>query len=271
MSDSAIRTYPASVAEFYDWIQDEIHHQPPRRLYREHVLKFRDHLVACRVPPRTINHKLSALRKYNAYLISCKHQRTEVFKRGDFLKIRPKKPKAFDIPESRIRNFLAKVRQAGNPRDFALVTLLATSGMTLREALRLKTYHFDWKHTQVTVNAGDKKKERTIPLPEQALSALKDYETGRRRQYPKADRWAYFFAAQGSSQLTYSTVNRLFNKHSKSITPKTLRQCVQVDLLGRGATVAEVVQLTGADAQTISGLVNRQAEDLRKKLNARQL
>ena len=74
-----------------------------------------------------------------------------------------------------------------------------------------------------------------------------------------------------SYKLTYSTVNRLFKKHSKTITPKTLRQCFQADQLNQGATVAEIVQLTGADAQTVSGLVKRQAEAMRKRINARQL
>jgi len=76
---------------------------------------------------------------------------------------------------------------------------------------------------------------------------------------------------RGSYKLTYSTINRLFQRHSKTITPKTLRQCFQADQLNQGATVAEVVQLTGADVQTVSGLVKRQAEGMRKRINARQL
>jgi hypothetical protein len=35
--------------------------------------------------------------------------------------------------------------------------------------------------------------------------------------------------------------------------------------------VAEIVHLTGADAQTVSGLVKRQADKLRKQVSARQL
>jgi hypothetical protein len=101
------------------------------------------------------------------------------------------------------------------------------------------------------------------------LSSRHTYREIRRKRYPKAD--LYFFAGQGGWKLNPSTVNRLFQKHSKTITPKTLRQCFQLRLLEGGATVAEIVELTGADPQTISLLVKRQASDLRKQLNARQL
>lgn len=271
LSDSTIRTYPADVADFHGWMQDNYNHQLPRHLYREHVIAYRDALVKCRVKPQTINHKLSALRKYNEYLIAHKYQRGEVFKRGDFLKLRPKQPKGFGITDSQISRFLDKIRKNGNPRDIALVTLLAHTGMKLQEALELSDHNFDWQRAEVTVNAGDKKKERTIPLHEQAVAALKAYHKSRNTDYPKVSILSRFFVGQGSYKLTYSTVNRLFQKHSKMITPKTLRQSFQADQLKQGATVAEVVQLTGADAQTVSSLVKRQAAALRKRINARQL
>lgn len=125
MSDGAIRTYPADVADFHGWVQDHYQQGLPRRLYREHVIAYRDALKQQRVKPQTINHKLSALRKYNEYMIARKYQRSEVFKRGDFLKIRPKKPKALGITDTQISNFLAKVQKAGNPRNIAIATLLA--------------------------------------------------------------------------------------------------------------------------------------------------
>jgi integrase/recombinase XerD len=220
------------------------------------------------VKPQTINHTLSALKKYNAYLIARKFQRNEVFRRGDFVKVRPKTPQAFAIPDTRISNFLEKIRATGNLRDTALVTLLAYTGMRLQEALDLHTLDIDWKQAEVTVNAGDKKKERTISLPEAAMEALRAYSKVRHTDYPRAS--SYFFAGRGSYKLTYSTVNRLFKQHSKTITPKTLRQWFQVDMLNKGATVAEIVHLTGADPQTVSALVKRQADKLRKKVSARQ-
>jgi site-specific recombinase XerD len=97
MSHSALRTYPADVADFHAWVQDHYRQGLPRRLYRDHVIAYRDALVKRRVKPQTINHKLSALRKYNAYLMAHQYQRGEVFKRGDFLKIKPRKPKALTI------------------------------------------------------------------------------------------------------------------------------------------------------------------------------
>ena len=83
-------------------------------------------------------------------------------------------------------------------------------------------------------------------------------------RYPQANTLGYFFTGQGSYKLTYSTVNRLFRKYSRTLTPTTLRHWFQADLLSRGATVAEVVQLTGAEAQTVSGLVKRQAVAMRR-------
>jgi hypothetical protein len=96
---------------------------------------------------------------------------------------------------------------------------------------------------------------------------LQAYQKIRHLRYPKA---LYFFAGQGSYKLNPSTENRLFNKHATSLTPKTLRQWFQADQLNQGATIAEIVHLTGADAQTVSGLVKRQAEAMRKQANARQ-
>ena len=271
MSDSAIRTYPADVADFHGWVQNHYQQGLPRRLYREHVIAYRDALKQQRVNPQTINHKLSALRKYNEYMIARKYQRGEVFKRGDFLKIRPKKPKALGIADAQISKFLAKVRKAGNPRDIAIATLLAYTGIRLQEVLNLGDRDVDWNEAQVTVIDEGKKHTRIIPLHKDALKALKDYDEVRSDLTPKAILRGYFFPGQSGSKLNHSTVNRLFKKHSKTITPKTLRQCFQVDQLNQGATVAEVVELTGADAQTISGLIKLQAETTRKRIHARQL
>ena len=76
-----------------------------------------------------------------------------------------------------------------------------------------------------------------------------------------------FLCGQGGWKPEPQHGHRLFQKHSKTITPKTLRQCSPAPPAGKaGATVAEIVELTGADPQTVSLLVKRQAADIRKQL-----
>ena len=163
MSASTIRTYPADVADFYEWVQDAYDTQIPRNLYREHVLAYRDNLTAQKIKPRTINHKLSALRKYNEYLIAKNTSAVRCLSAVDFLTLKPARPKGMSIPDTQIGNFIAKVQKDGNARNTALVTLQAHTGMTLGEALALTLSDIDWKAQEVKV--GKDKEARHAPLP----------------------------------------------------------------------------------------------------------
>lgn len=124
----------------------------------------------------TISLKISALKSFYTYLV----EKKIINSHGNImLEIKkPKLPKTLPIylTVDEAENFLLGIKLLSNNsiRDYAMFSLFLLTGARLSEITYLHIDQINYRNHAVTYY-GKGSKERTVPLPERAENALKDY------------------------------------------------------------------------------------------------
>ncbi len=141
-------------------------------------------------------------------------------------------------------------------RDFALVSLLYSTGIRISEAARMNKDDVRETHSEITVR-GKGNKVRVVFLSESAHDAIKRYTSIRTDIDPALFvRHTKGIGAQDDLRLTTRTMQRIIKKRAhaagitKDITPHTLRHSFATDLLSNGADIRHVQQLLGHSSIT---------------------
>jgi integrase/recombinase XerC len=125
--------------------------------------------------PATINQRLVALSRFFAWAITEGNARSDPT--ADVSGIRPetRKPKA--MTETELRRLLRAVHAGGNPRDIAIVEMLAGTGLRVGEllALRIGDLTIRDRSGVVVVRRGKHGGYRTVPLTAPVRRALREY------------------------------------------------------------------------------------------------
>ncbi len=134
-------------------------------------------------------------------------------------------------------------------RDLALLETLYATGIRVSELVGLNV-------TDVTLAAGQLKvlgkgrRERMVPIGENAITALTSYLKYRPRFQPMATEEAFFLNRYGK-RLDVRSVRRIVNKYItkaaiyKRVTPHTLRHSIATHLLDKGANIRHIQELLG--------------------------
>ncbi|MEA4960418.1 tyrosine-type recombinase/integrase [Lutispora sp.] len=124
----------------------------------------------------TISLKISALKSFYTYLVEQKKIKNY---ENIMLEIKkPKLPKTLPtyLTVDEAENFLLGIKLLSNNvvRDYAIFSLFLLTGARLSELQHLRLDQINYRNHTVTFY-GKGSKERTVPLPERAENALKDY------------------------------------------------------------------------------------------------
>jgi len=117
-----------------------------------------------------------------------------------------RKPKHILRPDE-FRRIVAAAR--GNPRDYALLQLLAQTGIRVSEVIAIRLPELDLEYKTLTIH-GKGSKERIIPLEKKALHALQSYLAVR----PKTSDQHLFLNYQGKG-LSIGGVRKMVEKYVK--------------------------------------------------------
>jgi tyrosine recombinase XerC len=132
-------------------------------------------------------------------------------------------------------------------RNRAIVELLYGSGMRLAELHGLNAGGIEYKKANVRV-LGKGKKERIVPLTEQAMAAIREY-LDRRKTSKAYD--APLFANHKGNRLSRRQIERIVGSElsmvsqQKKKSPHVLRHSFATHLLDRGADIRAVKELLG--------------------------
>jgi integrase/recombinase XerD len=143
------------------------------------------------------------------------------------------------------------VLESKNKRDYALVNLLAYTGLRISEALSLVIHDLYLKSQELLVRDGKGKKSRTVFLSDKVVRLLRDYLKQERSKYRLAEGSSYVFVSNRSQQLSRITVFKSFRKYSKlaniqlSISPHDLRHFFCSNALEKGLNVHEMASIAG--------------------------
>jgi integrase/recombinase XerC len=246
-SEHTIRAYIDDIDQFYAYNQTinpdfETTKAPEYRKIREWIVK----LNKSGNSPKTINRKLSALKKYCKFLIMNHYISNNPFDKI----ISPKNPK--QLPSFLNNTEIDQLGQIAEfqdsttgKRDQAVVELLYCTGIRLSELINLKSTDIDFGRNTIKV-LGKRNKERIIPYPESLKTILKEYENERvKTESP------YFFTTIKGEKIYPRLVQRIVKKYlglvstNEKKNPHLLRHTFATHLLNNGAEINAIKELLG--------------------------
>lgn len=212
----------------------------PFDLTRLTALDVADYKKACltqRHTPATVNRRLILVKRYAGYGLErgeVTAERLATLRAVPRVRVQTLAPKSLDRPQA--RRLLKEVELRASPRDKALVLLMLYSGLRVGEVVRLERgdVTISPKKGSILIRAKIAKggKQRQVPLPLAARTALTEYFTSRR------DRSAALFVGQ-RGPLHEDAVARVLMKYARHadlhISPHTLRHTFAFTYLERNA------------------------------------
>ena len=243
-SPLTIRAYTDDVKQYIAFVQKgRVDWDIPSRLDRTGIVEFINHLAALKTTGVTRFRKLASLRKFfrflqeNSVIYGCP---------TDTIKSPFKEEK--DPPVLQKNEYKALLYEArDHPRDFAILQLFLQTGIRVGELVSLERGELDLENKTLIVRQGKGKKDRTIPLEDQAVAALTGYLKGRGFIPPDET----VFLAKNGSSMDVRTVRLLVKKYLKKagITKKasvhTLRHTFGTHKVDRGMTIPALQSLLG--------------------------
>jgi site-specific recombinase XerD len=291
LAASTVDSYRSDVGHFVAWAQAEGIEQPggvDRRVVRRYLA----HLATEGMRPTTIARRLSALRRWFAYLrrqslvpsdptaglVAPKGEaRLPRVLRADDLHRLLDEPEA---PARRRPDAPTELDTAIDARDDAVLEVLYGSGLRVGELVGLRPGDVDLDRGWVTV-MGKGAKERRVPLSAPAVGALRRwYPASRARVAAAAPATApagdaaevtdALFLNRRGRPLTARDVRRLLDRRSPVPThPHALRHSFATHLLDGGADLRAVQELLGhADLATTQRYTHVSRERLRRVVDA---
>lgn len=250
-SQNTIDGYIRAIKDFFTWFS-QTYNKEPQKLMKLNVDEFRSFLQTVkRQDAKTINYKLSALKKYNEFLVDRGIQSDIVITKNMMIKVQQEYASPATLSEKEVNQLRQTILENGSKRDLSLVNLLAFTGLRISEALSIKLIDCQgiFQTHELLIRNGKGNKQRTVYPNDKVLNSLRDY-LNERSKFKTASESDFLFVSNKNPQLDRITVNKMFHNYCKiakipNITPHQLRHFFCSNALEKGFTVAEVASIAG--------------------------
>ncbi len=265
-SKNTMKGYILDLNQYFKWFEESFG-QECTALYRQNVLDYVSYLKNIKQNnAKTINHKLSSLRSYNEFLISSGVQNEMVIQKTDMLKFQKDYASPTRVTELEVKQFMQRVLESQNKRNYAIVILLAYTGMRISEALSIWLGDFNLQTGECMIRNGKGEKQRTVLMNTKIVNALRDYLKDRNR-YATAESSNYLFVSKKNESLNRTVVNRIFQQFSPKITPHQLRHFFCTNAIEKGFSIHEVANQAGhSNVNTTLLYTNPDKAKLKRKM-----
>ena len=167
-----LRAYGDDLQQFLAWVEkNRVDWDIPTRFSRGDIEGFMQYLAAQRMTGVTRVRKLAAIRKFFTFL-----------EENSILAANPAHTVKGARREEKEPNILYKEQYkallyeaSDNIRDYAIIQTFLQTGIRLSELANLRVDDVDLEHRILTVRQGKGKKDRQIPLVDDAVKALRNY------------------------------------------------------------------------------------------------
>lgn len=262
-SENTVKAYCQGVKEYMRW-HEETFGKRMKMLLRANVLDYISYLRTVKgLNNRSVNAKLASLHSFNLYLISAGYKTEVVLTKEDYLKVQTAYASPSTVDRGEVERFRQEILENNGIRDYAIVTILAYAGLRISECLELRMGDISLAAREITVRHGKGDKMRVVYFGDKVLNAVREYLKSR----PETEN-PYLFPGRGDSHLTRGQVNRIFNAHSASITPHTLRHFFCSNALENGYSIGELANQAGhSNVHTTLLYTNPTKEKMKEKAN----
>ena len=162
-SKNTIENYIRNIESFKKWYADTTGGEF-KKLYRPNLLDFKSYLRNVKktrkgrpLKAESINANLSALAKYNEFLVDNGTQKDIVISDKDFIKIQHQRINPCTIDKSDVEEFRQKILENESKRDYAIVTVLSYCGLRISECLNIKMNDFDLDCREMIIRNGKRR------------------------------------------------------------------------------------------------------------------
>ncbi|MGY4690033.1 tyrosine-type recombinase/integrase [Salibacterium sp. K-3] len=243
-SNITIKGYRQDIKKYFEWFHNS-YGKECKSLYRENVLEYVSFLKNIkRQNAKTINRKISSLSKFNVFLIETNTQSDIVVDKSDMLKVQTSYASPTKVTEVEVKQFLQNVLESSNKRNYAIVVLMAYTGLRISEALTIKLDDFNLQTGECIIRNGKGDKQRAVLFNSKVTLALKQY-LKIRDKYVTAEHSPFLFLSKKRDRLDRTVVNRIFKHFSDSVTPHQLRHFFCSNGIEKGLSIHEVANQAG--------------------------
>jgi integrase/recombinase XerD len=260
-SSNTVSSYVQHINGYYQWYTGTFGSEC-LRLYRENILDYISYLRNIKKDTgKTINCKISALIKFNEYLIEQGIQQGQVISKKDNIKIQQNYANPSNVTKQEVDAFRQQLLAAGHQDVYCIATILAYAGLRISEALSVQLTDFNLTVGELKVR-GKGDKDRIVYLNDKIINSMREFLRVRDSESP------YLFANKSKGIIHRSTINKVFNRHSNKITPHVLRHYFCTIALEGGLSVHEVAYLAGhSNIHTTLLYLNPSRESMRNKIS----
>lgn len=262
-SENTIKSYINHLKGYFKWYEESFGEEPIK-LYRQNVLDYKVYLQNIKKDnAKTINSKLSAIGRYNGFLMDCSIQNDIVISKRDNIKIQLQFASPSLVNKNDVESFRQKVLEHEGNRNYAIVTILAYGGLRISEALNIKLDDINLVSREVIIREGKGNKQRVVYINSKIINAVREYLKER-----KSCDLDYLFVSNKGNRVDRTVINKLFNKYSSDITPHTLRHFFCSNALETGYSIHEVSNQAGhSNIHTTLLYTNPTKEKMKEKAN----
>lgn len=266
LSKNTTNSYSGHIKGYLKWFQESFNTHF-NQLYRENILDYMSYMMNIKkLKAESINAHLAALIKLNEYLVDQSIQTDIVVSKKDYIKIQKEYISPATIIKADVEAFRQKILENKDKRDYAIVTLLAYSGMRISEALNIKIDDVNLIAREILVRYGKRKKQRLVIINDKISNAIKECLKEREQQKNKDS--DYLFISRESNRVDRSVINRIFNEYSDKITPHTLRHFFCSYALENGWSTHEVAAQVGhSNIHTTMLYTHPSRSEIKRKAN----
>jgi site-specific recombinase XerD len=209
-SPKTLRAYGDDLTQFLTFVQkNRVDWETPTRLAREDIEGFLHSLSAQRMSGITRVRKLAAIRKFFAFLAENKILAGNPANTVKGARREEKEPNILYKEQYKALLYEA----SDHIRDYAIIQTFLQTGIRLSELVNLRVEDVDFEHRILTVRQGKGKKDRQIPLVDEAVKALRNYLRYRNTELILDDET--FFLAKNGTSLNVSSVKYIVAKYVK--------------------------------------------------------
>jgi len=245
-SSHTLKSYSRDLDQLADFLK--LSGVPVSSLNKKMFSKFVSHLSKKGYSPASVMRKIAAFKAFCHFLLREGHIKTDPTADIRLPKIPKRLPKALSMGEA-IRLVEVKKKDKSGIRDRAILELLYATGLRASEvvSLNLENVNLDVGFVRCF---GKGKKERIVPLGEEASRAIKNYISSSRTKLMKKDTNALFLGRAGR-RLTRQGLWYLIKNYVKMLgirsgtSPHTLRHSFATHLLEKGADLRSVQEMLG--------------------------
>ena len=234
-SDHTTTAYKNDLEQYFDYLKNT-----QKNLFDNE--DFVDYLFSLELAKSTINRKLTSVNNFLLWSSKLDKYKGKTFRKSENLKTEKKLPNI--LTSNYINNLIDKlpISTAKDVRNKAIIELLYSSGLRVSELVNLKIN--DVKNDGSLRVIGKGRKERLLPMTDQAYKTISLWLKSNRAEFLKDNDNQFIFLGVRGKQITDREVRRVVNLITGTF-PHNIRHTFATHVLDGGADLRVVQELLG--------------------------